>query len=83
MIFLKKEFDKSIDKHFDYLSNNLMLPLGGLCMAIFIGWVLPNRISYEELNVLEESFWFKIWMFMLRYVITSVLAVVFINLLFA
>ncbi|MFL2840781.1 MAG: sodium-dependent transporter [Pseudohongiellaceae bacterium] len=68
---------------FDYLSNNLMLPLGGLCIAIFIGWVVPNKISQEELNVLTEDRWFKIWMFMLRYVITTILAVVFINLLFA
>ena len=68
---------------FDYLSNNLMLPLGGLLLAIFIGWVLPNRISQEELSVLAEHHWFKIWMFMLRYVVTIVLAVVFINLLLA
>ena len=68
---------------FDYLSNNLMLPLGGLLLAIFIGWVLPNRISHDELNVLAEHHWFKLWMFMLRYVITAVLAVVFITLLLA
>jgi NSS family neurotransmitter:Na+ symporter len=68
---------------FDYLSNNLMLPLGGLLLAIFIGWVLPNKVSQEELSVLAEHHWFKLWMFMLRYVITLILVVVFINLLLA
>jgi len=68
---------------FDYLSNNLMLPLGGLLLAVFIGWVLPDRISQEELSVLAEHHWFKIWMFMLRYIITIVLVVVFVNLLLA
>ncbi|MDC1436272.1 sodium-dependent transporter [Gammaproteobacteria bacterium] len=68
---------------FDYLSNNLMLPLGGLLLAIFIGWVLPNKISQEELSVLAEHHWFKLWMFMLRYVITTILVVVFINLILA
>lgn len=68
---------------FDYLSNNLMLPLGGLMLAIFIGWVLPNKISEQELNLLAGHHWFKLWMFVLRYVVTIVLAVVFINLLLA
>ncbi|MEK9826492.1 MAG: sodium-dependent transporter, partial [Methylotenera sp.] len=68
---------------FDYLSNNLMLPLGGLLLATFIGWVLPDKVSQEELSVLAEHHFFRVWMFMLKYVITFTLAVVFINLLLA
>ena len=60
-----------------------MLPLGGLMLAVFIGWVLPNKVSEQELNVLAEHHWFKLWMFVLRYVVTIVLAVVFVNLLLA
>ena len=66
---------------FDYVSSNILLPMGGLFTAIFIGWVLPNKISMEELKVLETHHWFKFWMFLLRYVVPLVLFIVFISLL--
>ncbi len=68
---------------FDYLSNNLLLPLGGLVIAVIVGWVVPNRIAEEELSMLAEHHWFKLWMFVLRYVVTIILVVVFVNLLLA
>ncbi|MDC0598706.1 sodium-dependent transporter [Gammaproteobacteria bacterium] len=66
---------------FDYMASNILLPIGGLFTAIFVGWVVPDKISSEELRTLEEHHWFRIWMFLLRYVVTLVLLIVFINLL--
>lgn len=34
----------------DQLSSNLMLPLGGFVLAVFVGWALPARVLGEELH---------------------------------
>jgi NSS family neurotransmitter:Na+ symporter len=33
----------------DHLTSNVMLPLGGLALAIFAGWVLPGSLLAQEL----------------------------------
>jgi neurotransmitter:Na+ symporter, NSS family len=48
-------------------TTNIILPLGGLAFAIFAGWCLPARITRDEL-VLRDGFWFKLWVFLIRYV---------------
>jgi len=35
----------------DYVTQNVMLPLGGLFIALFAGWVLPRAILREELQL--------------------------------
>jgi NSS family neurotransmitter:Na+ symporter len=35
----------------DHLASNLLLPLGGLALAIFTGWALPARLLGEELQL--------------------------------
>ena len=46
--------------HLDFLTSNLMLPLGGIGMAIFAGWVMSKHMSREELNMNSEIGYF-IW----------------------
>lgn len=35
---------------FDWISSNVMLPLGGLFIVIFAGWIMPERILYSQLT---------------------------------
>lgn len=35
----------------DYVSQNIMLPLGGLLIALFVGWVVPRSIVKEQLSL--------------------------------
>jgi NSS family neurotransmitter:Na+ symporter len=35
----------------DYATSNVMLPLGGLAIALFAGWALPGRVLAEELGL--------------------------------
>ena len=44
----------------DYLSYKIMLPLGGLLIALFAGWVLAKRIVVEQLGFGEGSKW-QLW----------------------
>jgi NSS family neurotransmitter:Na+ symporter len=34
----------------DHLTSDVMLPLGGLGLAVLTGWVLPSRLLVEELR---------------------------------
>jgi NSS family neurotransmitter:Na+ symporter len=35
----------------DYLTSNILLPLGGLAIALFAGWAIPERLLIEELGL--------------------------------
>lgn len=50
----------------DYLTSNLMLPLGGLFIAIFAGWVMSKNSSSEELGLRGTGY--KLWSLLVRFV---------------
>lgn len=61
----------------DYLTANIMLPLGGLVMAIFVGWIADKSLARDELRLPEKTF--RVW-----WVVTSIVApigvfIVFLN----
>lgn len=35
---------------FDYLSSNILLPVGGMIISIFVGWVLDRSVLRQELG---------------------------------
>ncbi len=61
----------------DYLTSNIMLPLGGLLIAIFAGWVMKQEFSRNELEI--PSIWFSLWTFLVRYVAPLMVIIVFMN----
>lgn len=73
-----KIFDKTFFDLLDYLTANIMLPLGGLAIALFVGWVLPKSLSVDELNI-RRSYFFDMWMFLVRYVTPIAVIIVFLS----
>lgn len=63
-------------KMVDYITANIMLPVGGLLLAIFTGWLLSKKSIYTELSWNINGTWFQIWRFILRYI--APLAILFI-----
>ncbi len=61
-----KVFDKTIFDLLDYLTANLMLPIGGLCIAVFAGWIMQTQHVRDELELPESIF--KAWSFFVKYV---------------
>jgi len=52
--------DLTVFDSIDYLSQNLMLPLGGLCIALFTGYVVLKSVVREQLDLREGTgmtFW--------------------------
>ena len=71
-IFGKNFFDAT-----DFLTNQIMLPLGGIFIAIFVGWVMKKENVLEELDV-EENLIFKFWYFSIRYISPVMVGCVFL-----
>ena len=55
----------TIFDNIDYLTSNIMLPLGGLLIVVFAGWVMCRNSTADELGGSGASF--KIWRFLARY----------------
>jgi NSS family neurotransmitter:Na+ symporter len=55
-------FGMTIFDNLDYLTSKIMLPLGGLLMALFVGYVVKKSIVEKELNANKNvvEFWFII-----------------------
>lgn len=72
-------FGKNVFDLLDYVTANLLLPLGGLLIAIYAGFVLPSRATAEELAA--TGIGFRIWLFLTRYVApTGIACVLVLNL---
>jgi len=61
----------------DYLTANIMLPLGGLLIAVFGGWLMHTQSSKDELNTTENGY--KVWGFLVRYITPVAVMVVFLR----
>ena len=55
-------FGMTIFDNIDYLTSKIMLPLGGLLMALFVGYVMNKAIVKNELNTSQSIIdaWFMI-----------------------
>jgi NSS family neurotransmitter:Na+ symporter len=62
----------------DYLTANIMLPLGGFFIAIFAAWIMDRESTQDELQ-LGESMGYRVWHFLVRYVTPLAVAIVFFN----
>jgi NSS family neurotransmitter:Na+ symporter len=63
----------------DFTTQNVMLPLGGLFIAIFAAWLMKNHFITEELAVSCDSLTYRIWRFLVRYVTPVGIGLVFLN----
>ena len=55
-----KLFGKSFIDLMDYATANVMLPLGGLLIAIFTGWLMSRASSMDELGS-GDSLRYRLW----------------------
>ncbi|QPK63851.1 sodium-dependent transporter [Methylomonas sp. LL1] len=74
-----KLFDKNLFQLLDYLTANLMLPLGGVAIAIFAGWMMKQSHAEQELEIPAEGF--KAWQFLIKYVAPAAVFLVFLHVL--
>ncbi|MBZ0095570.1 MAG: sodium-dependent transporter, partial [Sulfuricella sp.] len=58
--------------------TNILLPLGGLLMALFAGWVMKTHHVQEELNITTQPY--RLWRFTIRFVSPLAIIAIFLYL---
>ena len=76
--FAGKTYENGLFDIFDVLTANIMLPLGGVLIAIFTSWLMSRSSTIDELG-LSDSIAYKIWRFIIRYVAPLGVVVIFFN----
>ncbi len=62
----------------EHLSTNIMLPVGGLLIAIFAGWRM-SRASTEEELAIRVPFIYNTWLFLVRFVAPLGVTLIFVH----
>ena len=62
----------------DFIMANMLLPIGALLTAVFIGW-FANRDSIREEIGLPDGLAFKGWLFLIRFFIPVALVIVLLS----
>jgi NSS family neurotransmitter:Na+ symporter len=67
----------TIFDNIDYLTSNIMLPLGGLLITIFAGWIMCRNSTSDELG--SAGFLYKVWRVLARFIAPIGILFVLIN----
>lgn len=69
-------FGRSFFDFIDFITADIMLPAGGILVAIFAGWVISTQDSEQELNLGHRYSW---WKLLIRYVAPGAVGIVFMR----
>ncbi len=61
----------------DFATANVILPLGGLFIALFAGWTLSRKVTMDELKLGGISY--QLWYILVRYVAPLAVVAIFLN----
>ena len=70
-------FKGTIYNNVDYMTSNVMLPLGGMFITGFAAWVMCRNSSADELGGAGAIY--KLWRFLARYVAPVAIAFIFLR----
>lgn len=75
-IFNKTMFDLS-----DYLVSNILMPIGALLIALFVGFKMPRTVLLEEISAgtTYGKKIFAIWFLMIKYIVPIAIIFVFLD----
>ena len=75
---LRDPAGRSILDAMDYLAANVLLPLNGVLIAVFLGWVWQRNDAMRACD-LDQSRLGRLWYASLRYLVPILVAVVFVR----
>lgn len=76
-----KLFDLTIFDLLDYVSANILLPVGALAIVIFLGWFFGKKLIFDELSnegTLKLKF-FGLFIFIIKFIAPIAILLVFLN----
>ena len=75
--FIPAFADKTIYDNVDYITSNVMLPLGGVFITVFAAWVMCRNSSAEELG--GAGTMYTLWRFLAQFVAPVAIVFVFLQ----
>jgi NSS family neurotransmitter:Na+ symporter len=61
----------------EYLYEKILLPVGGLLIAVFVGWAVKKEATRDELTVLGPTT-YRIWHALIRFVVPPAILIVLV-----
>ena len=71
-------FGKTLFDLKDFLASNIMLPLGGLFISLFVAYSAGRHMALDELSIQRQHL-FNLWWFVIRYIAPLGIVIVFLN----
>ena len=62
----------------DFITSNLMLPLGGILIALFAGWLMTAESTKAELHIANPTL-YSTWQALVRYIAPVAVFIVLLN----
>jgi len=75
--FVGQEKNNGLFDIFDLLTASIMLPLGGILIAVFAAWAMSQESSFEELQ--QGTGFYKVWRFAVRYIAPAGVVLIFLQ----
>lgn len=77
-------FGKTVFDIMDYLSANILLPLGGLLIAVYVSWILPKAKVIDEFyrglpNTQGKEKFGDIWYILVKFIAPVLIFLVFLS----
>lgn len=70
---------KNLFDWFDYISSSILLPIGGILTALFVGYVIDqNELKQYMLKYMSSTI-FTIWLFSLRFIVPVAVGIVMLE----
>lgn len=63
----------------DILTANIMLPVGGIMIALFAGWIMSREASRDELEM-GDGYLYATWQVLVRFVAPALIVIVILKL---
>ena len=70
--------DKNFLDSMDFIANQILLPLGGMFIAIFVGWFMKLSFIKDELGATTKIV-FLLWRFFIRFIAPICVASIFLS----
>ncbi|MEZ5515209.1 MAG: sodium-dependent transporter [Steroidobacteraceae bacterium] len=76
--FIEPFATKTFFDLFNEFAANILLPVGGLCIIVFAGWIVAPAVVAEQFRLAQGSVGFRLWRLLIRYLAPLALLTVFI-----
>jgi len=71
-------FGQSLNQLIDFVPNQLLLPIGGLLIALFAGWVVNAKTTHGELQLVSPRL-FAGWHNLIRFIVVPAIFLILIS----